>query len=96
MTVSDLRRRMTQAELVEWIAYYQIEPFGPRRDDYRAGTVAATVYNVNRTKRGKPADWESFMGKQRRPRRRSGPGRSATELRSMLEAIIPNPNRAHE
>jgi len=33
--------------LLEWLAYYQLEPFGEERDDLRAGSIAAAVYNVN-------------------------------------------------
>ena len=35
---------MTPEQMSEWIAYYQIEPFG---DEWlQAGTISSTVYNV--------------------------------------------------
>lgn len=34
------------------MAYAQVEPFGPNRDDYRAGVAAATVANVFGRRKG--------------------------------------------
>lgn len=43
---------MSSAEFTEWLAYATVEPFGPRREDVRAGMIAAMVTNVARdTKR---------------------------------------------
>lgn len=36
------------SRLVEYMAMYQISPWGDERADLRAGYVAATQYNVNR------------------------------------------------
>lgn len=36
---------MSHAELVEWAAFHSIEPFGPMREDLRAGRIAATIAN---------------------------------------------------
>lgn len=60
--MAELGNRLSSRELAEWMAYYRIEPWGEERADYRAGTVAATVVNVNRTK-GKPAKPDDFMPK---------------------------------
>lgn len=63
MTVGELGRRMSSAEFGEWMAYYQLEPFGPLRDDRRAGEVAAMVANVNRDRkhRREPFTWLDFF-----------------------------------
>ena len=65
MTVSRLLAETTSAELTEWIAFYQLEPFGPERGDLQAGIVAATVANVNRDakKQKKPYSAQDFMPK---------------------------------
>lgn len=42
-------------QFAEWMAYAQVEPFGPLRDDYRAGVSAATVANVLGRRKGEPA-----------------------------------------
>lgn len=39
-------RRMPAALLTEWMAYFQLEPFGQARADLRAGLVAAVVANT--------------------------------------------------
>lgn len=54
----------------EWLAYYEMDPFGRDRDDLRAGIIAATVANAahgrKRRKTYKPKD---FMPKfDRRPK----------------------------
>lgn len=54
MPVGELLRRISAAELVEWLAYERLTgPFGGARSDIQAGIVAATIANVNRGKRGK-------------------------------------------
>jgi hypothetical protein len=39
---------MPASRLVEYMAMYQIAPWGEDRADLRAGYIAATQYNVNR------------------------------------------------
>lgn len=41
---------MTSLEFGEWMAFYTLEPFGPLREDLRAGTVAATLVNLKKRK----------------------------------------------
>ncbi|MBU3694793.1 MAG: hypothetical protein FGM40_08205 [Rhodocyclaceae bacterium] len=58
MTVRQLLETIDSAELAEWLAYDQIEPFGPQREDLRAGLICSTVANHS-------------MSPPRRPRRPS-------------------------
>lgn len=48
-------------ELVEWIAYSRIEPFGFHMDNWRMGVMASTTANVAPRPRGskalKPSDF---------------------------------------
>jgi uncharacterized protein DUF4035 len=44
---------MTTRQFCEWRAYYDLEPFGEERADYRSAQVVATLLNVHR-KRGSP------------------------------------------
>ena len=52
---------MGSDELTEWMAYYQLEPFGDYRADYRSGVVASTFANAHRTKDANPFRPEDFM-----------------------------------
>lgn len=65
MTVTQLLAATTSGELTEWMAFYQMEPFGAERGDLQAGIVAATVANVNRDpkKQKKPYSAQDFMPK---------------------------------
>lgn len=47
-TVRQLLREIDSAELTEWHAFYQLEPFGSLIDDERHGVAVATLANVNR------------------------------------------------
>jgi Protein of unknown function (DUF4035) len=40
--------------LTEWMAYARLEPFGPLREDHRAGTLAALLANINRDRKAQP------------------------------------------
>ena len=47
-TVRQLLSEIDSAELAEWHAFYQIEPFGSLIDDERHGVAVATLANINR------------------------------------------------
>jgi len=47
--------------IFEWLAYSQLEPFGPRREDLRAGVVAATVQNMLRGKGARALKATDFL-----------------------------------
>lgn len=61
--VGELQRRVTSLEFAEYWAFAQLEPFGPEREDLRAGIVASTVANAyrDRKKHPKPYGPEEFM-----------------------------------
>jgi hypothetical protein len=53
---------LSYPELIEWAAYYELEPFGDVRADYQSGMVSSVIANVNQDKRVYlPSD---FMYKQ--------------------------------
>ncbi len=60
-TVRELQTRMDSHEFAEWMAYYRIDPYGSWREDYRAGIVASTLANVNRTKDAKVFTPQDFI-----------------------------------
>lgn len=59
MTVRELLARIDSLELTEWMAAYNVEPWGEDRSDLRAGIVASTVANCHSTKghEFKPSDF---------------------------------------
>ena len=59
--------RIESDELTEWMAFYQLEPFGDMRADLRSGVVAATFANANRSKNAKAFTPEDFMPYVDRP-----------------------------
>ncbi len=61
MTVRELLANVGSDELTEWMAFYQLEPFGDFRADFRSGMVAATFANAHRAKDAKPFTPEDFM-----------------------------------
>jgi hypothetical protein len=48
MSVRRAQLEIGSEEFAEWMAYAELEPFGPIRDDERFGTVTALMANVNR------------------------------------------------
>lgn len=42
------------AELTEWIAYYQIEPWGFNADNFRSAIIAETMANILRDPKKQP------------------------------------------
>lgn len=52
-----------------WIQYYQLEPFGEERDDYRIGTLTALTANINRDPKRQvtPFTPYDFMPYMKRP-----------------------------
>ncbi len=46
MTGEELGEKLSAYELAEWRAYYDLEPFGDVRADYRTGLLASLVANM--------------------------------------------------
>lgn len=87
MTVAELGQRMSSAEFTEWMVYAQLEPFGPRREDERAGMVAAMVTNVARDTKAHPQAFtpdDFFPDPDRRP---VTPADRVARLRQWAEAM---------
>lgn len=48
MTVAELLQRMSSRELAQWQVYASQEPLGDARADLRAGSICATLVNLQR------------------------------------------------
>lgn len=54
-------REMSSSEFTEWIAFYELEPQGEWRADLRAGIIASTIANVNRSADSEALTPKDFM-----------------------------------
>jgi len=61
---------MSYDEFLNWIAYFELEPFGEERADLRSGVIAATIANVYRDpkKQKKAFEPADFMPKFEQPK----------------------------
>lgn len=84
MTVRELLTRIDSRELSEWMAFFELEPWGAEVDDWRAGLVASTIVNVNRDpkKRAQPFQPKDFM-----PERSSAPDKQAQSVDDQRHAL---------
>lgn len=64
-TLKQLYREIDSAELSEWQAYYNIEPWGESKADIRTGIIASTIANVNRGKNTKAFTYDNFVLKSK-------------------------------
>lgn len=78
MTVSELEERMTYSELVEWIAFYRMEPWGCEVEDSRMAMQCAASIAPYSKSRVRP---ESFMPDRERKR-------LITDPKAMVAAMI--------
>ena len=60
---------LTADEIIDWLAYYSIEPFGERRADWRMASIMALIANANRDpkKRRRPFRPDDFLPKPPKP-----------------------------
>lgn len=58
---------LAESEGLYWMAYYELEPFGPVQEDFRAGQVASLIYNANRGKDAKVLGPEAFFPSLQEP-----------------------------
>ena len=63
--MAQLQHELSSHAFAEWMAFYQLEPFGEERADLRAAIVASVIANANRDPRGHPQAFtvEDFMPK---------------------------------
>ena len=74
---------MDGAEWGGWLAFAALEPFGPLRDDLRAGEIASAAFGAQGV-RVKPADVFATL----RPRRAARAGGAET-ARAVLSRMCP-------
>lgn len=87
MPVSELLQRVSAPEMAEWLAFFDLEPFGPRMDDLRCGIVASTIANVNRGKGAKAFAPKDFTPWADDEQHYSGPEREARAVERLIHSL---------
>jgi hypothetical protein len=59
MSVRQAQLQVSSAEFTEWLAFYELEPFGDLVADMRHGTAAALLANVNRNAEARPEPYRA-------------------------------------
>lgn len=70
----ELLLRLDSRELTEWMAFWQLDPWGDSRADLRAGVIASTIANVHRgadTRPYKPMDFMPYAQRDENEEARS-------------------------
>lgn len=81
MGVAECQARIGSAEFTDWLAYYQLEPWGEERADIRNAILCALVANVFRGK-GRRAKLKDFLPRfDEEPR----PRQSLSDMRAVME-----------
>jgi hypothetical protein len=89
MTVAELGRRMSSAEVTEWQAFYRLEPFGRTADDMSRAVPGQIAVNMHLKKGARPipldeivVDWSGELREQREKK-----GQSVETMKSILKAM---------
>jgi hypothetical protein len=82
MTVAGLLNQIDAKELMEWRAFYNIEPFGEEREDLRMAMVCCTLANIHRGKNTPPYRLSDFL-----LRFDPKPQQTEEEMKAILKSI---------
>ncbi len=85
MTVEELKRKMSYEEFVDWMAFYQIEPFGPAVNNLGHAITSSVIANVNRDpkKQKKPYKPDDFLIKVDRAKKILNPKKTMAQLEKL-------------
>ena len=66
---SRMKQDLTADEIIDWIAYYSLEPFGEIKMDFRFANLMALTANINRDPKRRRAPYkpDDFMPKPPAP-----------------------------
>jgi hypothetical protein len=87
MTVSELERSMPATELVEWVEFYGVEPFGDFRADLRSAIVATTIARtMGGNRKVRPIDFMPFNDE--RTQRNAARAAATSEAAAVSDAFL--------
>jgi len=90
MTVAELLDRIDSKEISEWIAFYNIEPFGEERADLRSAIIASTMANMWRGKGQRAFTAKDFM-----PQFDPRPKQSIETMKAILQGLANRGNNSN-
>lgn len=81
-----LLRMLTSRQITEWLAYYDLEPWGETRADLRAGIVASTLANCHRDPKQRPEAYRAvdFMPYRERPEQKMTAEERSAGIKQLL------------
>lgn len=82
--MAQCQKEISSYEYTEWLAYYQIEPFGEERADLRSAILCTLVASVFASKGYKPKVSDFMPDFEKAVNRRS---QSAEEIQAQLRMI---------
>ena len=83
--MAELLVTISSEELLEWAAYYQLDPFGGPRGDLQASIVASTLANIH-AKRGHRFTPKDFMPDFTSPQ--ESPRMTPQEIHARLDGMM--------
>ena len=89
VNVDEMLSELSNSQFAEWMAYWEIAPFGPLRDDLRAGTIAAAPYNTafGRKNGSKLLSAKDFFDSLKSPKRIMSQGEMSINLRAHVHVL---------
>lgn len=78
--VSEIDAYMSSSELVDWMAFDEMYPFGSDRDNLHAAIIASTVANCHSRRKVKPSE---FMVKDEVQEREDNAKKFLTNIRAI-------------
>lgn len=75
---------MPAAELLEWMEYERLEPFGAWRDNWHSATIAHILANVHRDPKRPPVPFSDFMYRDPESARRDKAAAALSFFRSKV------------
>lgn len=98
MSVQQAQLQISSAEFTEWMAFYELEPFGDLVADLRHGTATSLLANINRDSKARPDPYtaEDFIpwragtpAKEAEPTLLDDPVAQSNLLRAALFGLSP-------
>ena len=90
MTVAEMEERMSGSEFIHWIAYHELEPFGPRREDLRAELLAVILANSWSKKKFQIGD---FLLKDGKGEKSDGWLKTPEAIKAMMMGLVSRSNK---